>query len=103
MVPEDTRAGMLLACTYAQLGRKDEAVRGLEKVLTWDVTDPHTIYNGACTYGVLQMKEEALATLKRSVEAGYSEWALASRDPDLTCLHEDPEFKRLLESLKPKG
>jgi Flp pilus assembly protein TadD len=95
-VPEDTRARMLLACSYARLDRRSEATQELERVLTLGSTDPHTIYNASCTYGLLQMKEEALATLKKAVEAGFSEWDLASRDPDLICLHEEPEFRTLL-------
>jgi len=51
----------------------------------------------ACTYSHLQMKKEALTTLKRAAEAGFSEWDLAARDPDLACLREEPEFKRMLE------
>jgi len=43
------------------------------------------------------MKKEALTTLKRVAEAGFSEWDLAARDPDLACLREEPEFKRMLE------
>ena len=96
-VPEDTRARILLAGRYAELGRRNEAIRELEKVLTLGSTDPHTIYNVACTYSLLQMKEEALTTLKRAAEAGFSEWDLAARDPDLACLREEPEFKRMLE------
>jgi serine/threonine protein kinase/cytochrome c-type biogenesis protein CcmH/NrfG len=102
LVPEDTRARILLACNYATLGRRSEATHELEKVLTLGSTDPHTIYNVACTYGILEMKKEALNTLKRAAQAGYSEWDLASRDPDLTCLHEEPEFKRLLEHAERK-
>lgn len=103
LVPEDTRARGLLAGCYAKLGRRDEATSELEKVLASPISDPHTIYNAACTYGVLQMKEEALTTLNRAVEAGYSEWDLATRDPDLTCLREEPAFKRLMDSLKSIG
>jgi serine/threonine protein kinase/cytochrome c-type biogenesis protein CcmH/NrfG len=97
LVPEDTRARILLAGNYARLDRRSEATQELEKVLALGSTDPHTIYNAACTYGLLLMKKEALSTLKRAAQAGYSEWDLASRDPDLSCLHEEPEFKRLLE------
>jgi non-specific serine/threonine protein kinase len=95
-VPEDTRARILLASRYAELGRRNEAIRELEKVQTLGSTDPHTIYNVACTYSLLQMKEQALTTLKRAAEAGFSEWDLAARDPDLACLREEPEFKHLL-------
>ena len=97
LVPEDTRARILLAGNYAKLDRRSEATQELEKVLTLGSTDPHTIYNAACTYGLLQMKNEALNALKRAAQAGFTEWDLASRDPDLTCLHEEPEFRSLLE------
>ena len=73
-VPEDTRARMLIACQYARLGRRSEAIQELEKVLALGPTDPHTIYNAACTYGILQMKTEALSLLKKAVQAGYTEW-----------------------------
>jgi len=102
LVPEDTRARILLACTCAQLGRQTKAVQELEKVLALGSTDPHTIYNVACAYALLQMKEEALATLRRAAEAGFNEWDLAARDTDLTCLREEPRFKSLLEQGKAK-
>jgi Flp pilus assembly protein TadD len=102
-VPEDTRARILLACTYAQLGKPNEAVRELETVLILGSRDPHTIYNVACTYGILQMKQEALGALGKAVDAGYSEWDVAFRDPDLICLHEEAEFTSLLDRMKRKG
>jgi len=102
MVPEDTRARMLLAGNYATLGRPNDSVRELEEVLRLGSTDPHTIYNAACTYGLLQLKKEALSTLKKALEAGFSESDIITRDPDLTCLHDEPEFKRLVGQMKPK-
>ncbi len=99
-VPEDSRARMLLACNYAKLHRRREAIQELEKVMVSGPTDPHTIYNAACVYGLLEMKNDALNTLKRAAQAGYSEWDLASRDADLTCLHEEPEYKNLLDQLR---
>lgn len=101
-VPEDSRARILLACNYAKLDRRSEATQELERVLASGSTDPHTIYNAACAYGLLQMKKEALQTLKRAAQAGYSEWDLTSRDPDLTCLREEAEFRSLLENEKRK-
>ena len=65
--------------------------------------DPNVLYNAACTYGLMNMKDEALAMLAKSAETGFSDFEWASRDPDLACLHEEPEFKRVLEMWKPKG
>ncbi len=101
-VPEDVRARILLSSRYASSGRKSDAAQQLEKAVAMRPNDPNTLYNAACTYGVLQMKEEALNMLKRAAETGFSDLQWASRDPDLSSLHEEPEFKRLLEFWKPK-
>jgi non-specific serine/threonine protein kinase len=103
LVPEDTRAGMLLAGAYAALGRSEDAIRQLERVLAMNVTDSHTIYNAACTYGVLGRKGEALAALRKAIGAGYGEWELASLDADLNCIRDDPEFGRLMDTMKRSG
>jgi hypothetical protein len=40
--------------------------------------------------------------LKRAVESGYTDVQWIARDTDLTCLREEPEFRRILEITKPK-
>ncbi len=102
MVPEDVRARILLASRYASFGRKSEAAQHLEKAVAMRPNDPNTLYNAACTYCFLQMKGEALTMLKRAAETGFSDLEWVSRDPDLTSLHDEPEFKRMLELWKPK-
>jgi hypothetical protein len=42
------------------------------------------------------MKQEALDTLNRAVAAGYGNLNWASRDPDLNCLHDDAQFRKLV-------
>jgi len=91
-VPEDVRARGLLAADYAQLGRNDDAIRHAEMAMTLRPGDSSVIYNAACTYGVLGKKAEAMATLRRAKEAGYSNDDWARQDPDLLCLHDNPEF-----------
>ena len=96
-VPEDARAHVLLATSYASVGRAREAASEVEKAVAMRGNDPLTLYNAACTYGNLNMKAEALATLKKAVEAGYHNPDWAARDNDLACLHDDPEFQRLIK------
>jgi len=58
----------------------------------------NVLYNAACTYALLQKNvEEALDMLRKAINAGWSnlEWVL--RDPDLTSLHDDPEFQQLCQ------
>jgi Flp pilus assembly protein TadD len=102
-VPEDARAHVLLATSYAAVGRAREAASEVEKAVAMRGNDPITLYNAACTYGNLKMKAEALETLKRAVEAGYSNSDWAARDNDLACIHDDPEFKRLIKEAQRKN
>ena len=96
MVPEDVRARILLATNLAYFGDKEESIRHLQTAVALRPNDGNTIYNAACTYGVLGKKAEALETLKRAIAAGYGNLNWASRDSDLDCLHDDPEFRRLV-------
>jgi TolB-like protein/Flp pilus assembly protein TadD len=96
LVPEDARARVLIASTFAEDGRLDEAVVQLRKALELRPNDPNIHYNAACAYGLMNKKAEALATLKKSVQLGYSNSDWLKRDTDLNCLHGDPEFERIV-------
>jgi serine/threonine protein kinase/tetratricopeptide (TPR) repeat protein len=101
-LPDDLRARILLAGNYARLARREDAIRELDKAVSLRPNDPNTLYNAACTYGLLGMKAESLAHLKRAVQGGYASLDWASRDTDLACLRDDPEFKQLIAGGKPR-
>ena len=88
---------------YARAGKSKEAVAETEKAVAMRPWDSLTLYNAACTYGVLNMKQEALATFRWAIEAGYRNAQWAARDKDLVCLHNDPEFERLLKGQPQKN
>jgi serine/threonine protein kinase/Flp pilus assembly protein TadD len=97
LVPEDVRARILLATQLACYKEDaDESMRHLQTAVALHPKDSRVLYNAACTYGVLGKKVEALETLKRSFTAGYSNPAWAANDTDLDCLHDDPEFQKLV-------
>jgi serine/threonine protein kinase/Flp pilus assembly protein TadD len=96
LVPEDVRARILLACNLAYTGETEESVRHLQTAVALRPGDPNTLYNAACTYGVLGRKAEALETLKKAFSAGYGLRDWAAKDSDLQCLHDDPEFRKLV-------
>lgn len=97
IVPEDVRARILLAATIAYNHNDgDEANRHLQTAVALRPGDPNILYNAACTYGVMGRKQEALETLKKAFAAGYGNPNWASRDADLRCLHDDPEFRQLV-------
>jgi serine/threonine protein kinase/Flp pilus assembly protein TadD len=97
IVPEDVRARILLAANLAYTEQDgDEAIRHLQTAVALRPGDPNTLYNAACTYGVLGRKAEALDTLRKAFAAGYGNHNWAANDADLSCLREDPEFRKLV-------
>jgi serine/threonine protein kinase/Flp pilus assembly protein TadD len=97
LVPEDVRARILLASNLAYSKKDaDESVRHLQTAIALRPGDPSTLYNAACTFGVLGKKSEALEALKKAFAAGWGNKNWAANDTDLDCLHEDPEFQKLV-------
>ena len=96
-VPEDVRARILLAADYAATRRDADADRELQKAVDLRPHDSNILYNAACTYGVMQKKPEAIAMLRRAKAAGYANPDWIRRDPDLACLHGEPDFEKLFE------
>jgi non-specific serine/threonine protein kinase len=95
--PEDVRARVLLAVYLAaQHDGEDEAVRHLQTAVALRPKDTNTMYNAACAYGVMKRKAEAMETVRKALAAGYGNLDWMSKDPDLDCLHDDPEFRTLV-------
>jgi serine/threonine protein kinase/cytochrome c-type biogenesis protein CcmH/NrfG len=98
VVPDDTRARGMLANNYAVLGQREAALREVDMVLAMRPNDSNIIYNSACIYGIFNQKKEALDLLRKAKDTGFPNLDWAARDPDLACLHDDPEFQALLNS-----
>ena len=98
VVPDDTRARGMLANNYAVLGQREAALREVDMVLAMRPNDSNIIYNSACIYGIFNQKKEALDLLRKARDTGFPNLDWAARDPDLVCLHDDPEFQALLNS-----
>jgi non-specific serine/threonine protein kinase len=96
LVPEDVRARILLGNLLASSGEPEESVRHLQTAVALRPNDGNILYNAACTYGVLGKKAEALETLTKAFAAGYGLRDWAAKDTDLDCLHDSPEFQKLV-------
>jgi serine/threonine protein kinase/Flp pilus assembly protein TadD len=96
--PDDVRARVLLAADLATVGDSLGATMQVKIAVAMRPSDALILYNAACTYGLLGMKEEAMEMFKRSVEAGYSNPDWSRHDPDLKILCDDPEFLKLTET-----
>jgi len=94
-VPDDARARMQLAISFALLGRAEDAVREVNLAMVLRPNDATTLYNSACAFCMLDRKADAIASLKKAWTAGFKDAVWARRDPDLALLHDDPEFHQL--------
>ncbi len=99
-VPEDARARVHLAGSYASMGRTDDAVRETKMAVTLRANEATVLYNAACVFCLLNKKPEALDTIRKAWEAGFKDAVWARSDPDLSFLHGDPEFERLYPEKK---
>jgi serine/threonine protein kinase len=94
-VPEDARARVLLGGDYAEVDRAEDTLRETGLAITLRANEASILYNAACNYCLLKMKAEALDALRKAWDGGFKDATWARRDPDLTLLHEDPEFERM--------
>jgi serine/threonine protein kinase len=97
LTPDDVRSRILLANSYAKLGKQEDAITHLEKALALRPKDAVILYNAACTYALLGRKLQTLELLKQVKKQRLPNLDWMARDPDLDFLHGDPEFERLFK------
>lgn len=59
--------------------------------------DPVVRYNLACSYALVNARNEAIKALRRAIELGYDDLAFMHCDPDLDSVREHPEYRRLIK------
>jgi hypothetical protein len=64
-----------------------ESTRHLQTAVVIRPNEPNTLYNAACTYGVLKKKQEERETLREAFAAGYGNrnWAAKDSDRAIAC------------------
>jgi len=101
-VPSQVSCGLnQLADFLLEHKRNYEARCVLEVLLERDPFDITGLYNLSCVQCLLGDTVTALATLKRAVLAGYSNFEHMSTDPDLEALRTNPDFIQLISQHQP--
>ena len=84
------------------LGRDDEAIEWMNKIIENAPNDKGNYYDQACLYARMGKLQESIAALRTAFEKGYRTFAHIEADDDLDAIREMPEFKSLIEEYKAK-
>ena len=102
--PDYVDALIPLAAAYTRKGRVRDGLAVDRKLSRLLREDPLTHYNLGCSYALTGQKKRALAAIRKALRLGYRDIRHLKEDQDLKNIHNEPEFKTLLEHLsKSKG
>lgn len=100
LYPHDVRAWYMGANGLVALGEKAKGRQWLERALALEPEDSMLQYNAGCIYSLLDMKEEALDCLEKSVAGGLTQRGWYANDSNLDPIRKHPRFKKLLARLE---
>jgi len=90
----------LLGGLYTKQGRVAEGLKMDRRLVRLQPRNATAHYNLACSLALSKRRADALRSLHRAIELGYTDLEWMQQDPDLEGLKGDPEFERLLLQLK---
>lgn len=93
----------ILGGLYTRQGRISEGLKMDRRLVKLQPGNATAHYNLACSLALLQRKGDALNELKRAVALGYRDLDWMEQDPDLEPLKFHPQFRALLDELKPQS
>ena len=87
----------ILAHAYTARGYYEKGLWTDLKLAKLCPGDPVVFYNLACSYSLLGELDDALNTLRKSVELGYDDAEHMNGDPDLRSVRSDDRYSEILE------
>ncbi|HEY6049718.1 MAG TPA: M56 family metallopeptidase, partial [Thermoanaerobaculia bacterium] len=98
--PKMGRAWFNLGFVQIRAERPEAAAESFQKALELGYRKPTTMYNLACSYAMLDRKDQAFDWLFKSLDAGFRSDGMLRSDEDLDNLRGDPRFRKALEIAK---
>lgn len=101
-VAKDTVATDGSSTHYAlhELGRDEEALAWMQKIIDEDPSDAGNWYDYACLYGRMNRIEDAMNALEKAFECGYRNFGHLEYDYDMDVLRDLPRYKDLVSKYK---
>jgi tetratricopeptide (TPR) repeat protein len=100
LYPRNARVLDGLVTTYAAVGRHDDSLATVGRLIELEPHNPRHQYNRACNLCKLGETEEALRALLQAVAMGFDDFEYLTTDPDLAFLHEFPQFNEFYKRAK---
>jgi clan AA aspartic protease (TIGR02281 family) len=82
------------------LGRDDEALEWMDKLIDTDTDDPGHWYDKSCLLARMGRLEESLAALQTSFEKGYRKFAHIEHDDDMDPIRDREDFNTILSKYR---
>ena len=84
------------------LGRNEEALEWMEKVIETDDDRAGGYYDKACLLARMGRKDDSLEALREAVSHGYCQWVHMEHDDDLDPIRDMNGYKAIIAELKDK-
>ena len=97
LVPDDERALYLGAGSLSSLGDSSRAREWAKRAVAMEPDDSAVLYNVACVYALLGLKDSAIDCLERAVKNGFGHWEWIEHDSDFQSLLSHPRFQALVK------
>lgn len=101
--PHDVEILKALANLYTRVGRCEDGLKTDQELSRVCPQDPLVWYNLACSYALMNLTDNALASLSLAVDLGYSDTGWMSQDTDLDSVRHDKRFRALLRCINPES
>lgn len=84
------------------LGRDNEALEWMEKIIENNPNDSGVYYEKACLFARMGRTEDAIQALEEAFKKGFRRFAHLEHDNDMDTLRNLPEYKALIQEYKDK-
>jgi len=101
--PHYVEALQILGDDYTRRGKFENGLRIDEQLARLRPDDATVLYNLACSYALTGQIRDALSTLTKAIDQGYSDFKWLMKDPDLKKLRAHRSFKTLQQKLRTAG
>lgn len=98
--PRYTEVMEILGGLYTEAGRIDDGLRMDRRLVRLMPENPLAHYNLACSLALKEKPRDAIRSLAKAIDLGYTDVNWMLQDPDLDPIKEHPHFLGMINKIK---